>query len=193
MKECSAKYKTAKESGTLAGMKWNGFRKARCGAQAAAEATTSAAPPPPAARPAKTTAASAPGQRATRYFPLPFRPSGLAGGRLAPDRPAESKLQGLKIFSPAVSSFKVPRQRTAILPRRPIGMASGGRWPGIRVAPPDPVLDLHPATPGRSDRASRRASIRCPHAGVFAEDHDMIQGSRAEFAANLAKAPQDTT
>ena len=44
MKECSAKYKTAKESGTLAGMKWNGFRKAQCGAQAAAEATTSAAP-----------------------------------------------------------------------------------------------------------------------------------------------------
>jgi hypothetical protein len=28
MKECSAKYKAAKESGTLAGMKWNDFRKA---------------------------------------------------------------------------------------------------------------------------------------------------------------------
>ena len=32
MKEGSAKYKTAKESGTLAGMKWNDFRKARLGA-----------------------------------------------------------------------------------------------------------------------------------------------------------------
>jgi hypothetical protein len=31
MQECSAKYKAAKE----AGMKWNDFRKAQCGAEAA--------------------------------------------------------------------------------------------------------------------------------------------------------------
>ena len=30
MKECSAKYKEAKEAGTLNGMKWNDFRKAQC-------------------------------------------------------------------------------------------------------------------------------------------------------------------
>ena len=36
-KECSAKYKAAKEAGTLNGMKWNEFRKAQCGADAAAE------------------------------------------------------------------------------------------------------------------------------------------------------------
>src|ERR1700691_4612991 len=46
-KECSAKYKAAKEAGTLNGLKWNEFRKAQCGADAAAEPMP--APPPPAA------------------------------------------------------------------------------------------------------------------------------------------------
>ena len=35
MQECSAKYKAAKEAGSLNGMKWNDFRKAECGATAA--------------------------------------------------------------------------------------------------------------------------------------------------------------
>ena len=34
MKECSAKYKEAKDAGSLNGMKWNDFRKAQCGADA---------------------------------------------------------------------------------------------------------------------------------------------------------------
>jgi hypothetical protein len=34
MSECSAKYKAAKDAGTLNGMKWNDFRKAQCGAEA---------------------------------------------------------------------------------------------------------------------------------------------------------------
>ncbi len=46
-KECSAKYKAAKEAGTLNGMKWNEFRKAQCGADAAAEPAPAGAPPPP--------------------------------------------------------------------------------------------------------------------------------------------------
>jgi hypothetical protein len=54
MTECSAKYKAAKDAGTLNGMKWNDFRKAQCGSDAAAPA---AAPAPatasgPAAAPA---------------------------------------------------------------------------------------------------------------------------------------------
>jgi hypothetical protein len=53
MQECSAKYKAAKDDGTLNGMKWNDFRKAQCGAEAAA------APPTPAARPAPTATPSA--------------------------------------------------------------------------------------------------------------------------------------
>ena len=45
MTECSAKYKAAKDAGTLNGQKWNDFRKAQCGAEAAA--TPAAAPAPP--------------------------------------------------------------------------------------------------------------------------------------------------
>lgn len=51
MKECSAKYKEAKTAGTLNGMKWNDFRKAQCGAEAAAEPGAPPPPPPPAAAP----------------------------------------------------------------------------------------------------------------------------------------------
>ena len=57
MQECSAKYNAAKEAGTLAGMKWNDFRKAQCGADATAAPTPSAAPPAPTAQPPKATAA----------------------------------------------------------------------------------------------------------------------------------------
>ncbi|WP_439924161.1 hypothetical protein [Nitrobacter sp. JJSN] len=57
--ECSAKYQAAKSAGTLNGQKWNDFRKAECGAGAAAATTpaaapAAAAPAAPAARPAPT-------------------------------------------------------------------------------------------------------------------------------------------
>jgi hypothetical protein len=55
--ECSAKYQAAKTAGTLNGQKWNDFRKAECGATAAAApaATPAAAPAAPkeAAKPKK--------------------------------------------------------------------------------------------------------------------------------------------
>jgi hypothetical protein len=63
MQECSAKYKAAQTAGTLNGQKWNDFRKAECGSDAAA---TPAAPkaaevkPAAAPKPAATTAAPAP-------------------------------------------------------------------------------------------------------------------------------------
>jgi hypothetical protein len=49
--ECSAKYQAAKTAGTLGGQKWNDFRKAQCGADAAAApaATPAATPAAPAA------------------------------------------------------------------------------------------------------------------------------------------------
>jgi hypothetical protein len=65
MTECSAKYKAAKDAGTLNGMKWNDFRKAQCGDTAAPAPTTAAAPaaapapaPKPAAAPAPAPAAA---------------------------------------------------------------------------------------------------------------------------------------
>jgi hypothetical protein len=58
MTECSAKYKAAKDAGSLNGMKWNDFRKAQCGSDAAAAPTTASAPAPaPAPAPAAPTAA----------------------------------------------------------------------------------------------------------------------------------------
>lgn len=69
MKDCSTKYKAAQAAGTLNGQKWNDFRAAQCGADAAAApaaTTTTAAPATPAAttttkpattKPATTTAA----------------------------------------------------------------------------------------------------------------------------------------
>jgi hypothetical protein len=66
-KECSAKYKEAKKAGTLNGMKWSDFRKAECGAQAAAAPGSSAPAPAPAAAaaPAEKKAARTPAPAAT--------------------------------------------------------------------------------------------------------------------------------
>jgi hypothetical protein len=41
MKECSAKYQSAKEAGALGDMKWNDFRKAECGPGATMEVQSS--------------------------------------------------------------------------------------------------------------------------------------------------------
>ena len=59
--ECSAKYQAAKTAGTLAGQKWNDFRKANCGADAVATpaAAPAAAPAPAAPKEAKKEAAPA--------------------------------------------------------------------------------------------------------------------------------------
>jgi hypothetical protein len=58
MQECSAKYKAAQTAGTLNGQKWNDFRKAECGSDAAA--TPAAAPAAPKAAEAKPKAAATP-------------------------------------------------------------------------------------------------------------------------------------
>jgi hypothetical protein len=60
VKECSAKYKAAKDAGTLNGQKWNDFRKAECGAEAAAapaDAAAAGAAAPAANTPTATAAA----------------------------------------------------------------------------------------------------------------------------------------
>jgi hypothetical protein len=55
MKECSTKYKAAQAAGTLNGQKWNDFRAAQCGTDAAA---APAAAPAAATTPAATTTAA---------------------------------------------------------------------------------------------------------------------------------------
>ena len=67
--ECSAKYQAAKTAGTLGGQKWNDFRKAECGANAAA--MPGAAPAAPTAAAAKPAAApaTAPAPMGNAIFP----------------------------------------------------------------------------------------------------------------------------
>ena len=70
--ECSAKYQAAKTAGTLAGMKWNDFRKAQCGADATPAAAPAAAPAAPApATAAKKEAAPPPAPAATGNATFP--------------------------------------------------------------------------------------------------------------------------
>ena len=72
MQECSAKYKAAKDAGTLSGQKWNDFRKAQCGA----DATTAAAPAAPAPAPAP--APATPKEAKAAPSAAPVLPSGPA-------------------------------------------------------------------------------------------------------------------
>ena len=78
MSECSAKYKEAKSAGTLNGQKWGDFRKAECGADAAATPAAARAAPPPVAetKPARAPkpAAAAPATVGNAIFPSAVAP-----------------------------------------------------------------------------------------------------------------------
>src|ERR1700694_5480755 len=74
--ECSAKYQAAKTAGTLAGQKWNDFRKAQCGADATPVAAPTAAAPAPAA-PKEAKKEAAPKKDATTAA-APAAPAGPA-------------------------------------------------------------------------------------------------------------------
>lgn len=73
--ECSAKYQAAKTAGTLNGQKWNDFRKAECGATAAAAPAGTTAATVPAAAEAKPAAAP---KTAAAPSATPAAPSGPA-------------------------------------------------------------------------------------------------------------------
>jgi hypothetical protein len=83
MQECSAKYKAAKDGGTLNGQKWNDFRKAECSADAAA--TPAAAPAAPAA-PAEPKAAEAKSKKevAKEAAPAPAPAPAVTGNAVFP-------------------------------------------------------------------------------------------------------------
>jgi hypothetical protein len=70
--ECSAKYQAAKTAGTLGGQKWNDFRKAQCGADAAAAPAAAA----PAAEPKE--AAKKESKKDAKEAAAPTAPSGPA-------------------------------------------------------------------------------------------------------------------
>jgi hypothetical protein len=77
--ECSAKYQAAKTAGTLNGQKWNDFRKAECGTDAAAATPASTAPKTAEAKPAAApkpaaTPAAAPAPMGNATFPSAVDP-----------------------------------------------------------------------------------------------------------------------
>ena len=79
MQECSAKYKAAQTAGTLNGQKWNDFRKAECGSDAAATpaaapAAAPAAPKTAEAKPKKSEAAPAAAASGPAVFPKAVDP-----------------------------------------------------------------------------------------------------------------------
>jgi pyruvate/2-oxoglutarate dehydrogenase complex dihydrolipoamide acyltransferase (E2) component len=80
MQECSAKYKAAQTAGTLNGQKWNDFRKAECGNDAAAtpaaapKAAEPAAPKTAEAKPKKSEAAPAAAASGPAVFPKAVDP-----------------------------------------------------------------------------------------------------------------------
>ena len=77
--ECSAKYQAAKTAGTLGGQKWNDFRKAQCGADAAAAPAAAA----PAAAPKEAKKEAAPKEAAKKEAARrsAVRPRGLSDRR----------------------------------------------------------------------------------------------------------------
>jgi hypothetical protein len=75
MQECSAKYKAAKDAGTLNGQKWNDFRKSQCGADATPAAAPAPAAPTAEAKPKKEAApAAAPAAVGNAVFPNAIDP-----------------------------------------------------------------------------------------------------------------------
>jgi hypothetical protein len=72
--ECSAKYQAAKTAGTLNGEKWNDFRKAQCGADAAAAPAAAPAAPKEAASKSKKEAAPAAAPTGNAVFPTAVDP-----------------------------------------------------------------------------------------------------------------------
>jgi hypothetical protein len=73
--ECSAKYQAAKTAGTLAGQKWNDFRKAQCGADAAATPAAAPAPAPAAPKAVEAKPAAAPKPAAPTAAAAPAGPA----------------------------------------------------------------------------------------------------------------------
>jgi len=99
--ECSAKYKAAKDAGTLNGMKWNDFQKTQCAGDASTAAAPSAAPA--ASTPRPTPSASSP-------------PSGQIANPLKKIVPgASTSSAGAPVFptaiSPKYSSESAGKQR----------------------------------------------------------------------------------
>ena len=95
--ECSAKYQAAKAAGTLGDQKWNDFRKAQCGADAAPAPAAAAAPAAEPKEAAKKTSKEA--KDTAKEAAAPAAPAGPAvypnavDAKYAKEKPAKQRMQ----------------------------------------------------------------------------------------------------
>lgn len=100
--ECSAKYQAAKAAGTLGDQKWNDFRKAQCGADAAPAAAAAA----PAAAPKEEKAAA-------KKEAAPAAPSGPAVYPSAVDPKYSKETAGKARMHTCVDQYKANKATNA--------------------------------------------------------------------------------
>jgi hypothetical protein len=98
--ECSAKYQAAKAAGTLSGQKWNDFRKAQCGADAAAApAVAPAAAPAAEPKEAAKKESKKEAKETAKEAAAPAAPAGPAvypnaiDAKYAKEKPAKQRMQ----------------------------------------------------------------------------------------------------
>ncbi len=111
MQECSAKYSAAKTAGTLNGQKWNDFRKAECGTDAAATpaATTTTAQ----AKPADAKPAAAPKAAPAPTAAAPAAPSGPAKFPTAVDAKYAKESAGKARMHTCVDQYNANKETNA--------------------------------------------------------------------------------
>ncbi len=108
--ECSAKYQAAKQAGTLNGQKWNDFRKAECGANAAPAAAPAASTVPNPMAPGGNKVASpapAPAPSAAAPKPAPAA-AGTAGFPAKVDPKYASEPAGKQRMHTCLDSYNTP-------------------------------------------------------------------------------------
>ena len=122
--ECSAKYQAAKTAGTLAGQKWNDFRKAQCGA----DATAASAATPAAAPAAPTEAAAKPkSKKGGETAAAPATPAGPAVFPSAVDPKYSKETAGKARMQTCADQWKANKTTNATGGLRWI-QKGGGYW-----------------------------------------------------------------
>jgi hypothetical protein len=92
--ECSAKYQAAKAAGTLGDQKWNDFRKAQCGADAAPAPAAAAAPAAEPKEAAKKTAKKEAKEAAAAAAPAgPAVYPNAVDAKYSKEKPAKQRMQ----------------------------------------------------------------------------------------------------
>jgi hypothetical protein len=107
--ECSAKYQAAKKDGTLAGQKWNDFRKAQCGADATPAPSTAAAP----AAPKEATKEPAKEAKKKEAAPAPTAPAGPAVFPTAVDPKYSKESEGKARMHTCVDQYNANKANNA--------------------------------------------------------------------------------